>query len=184
MGDVSAIHVVYAHSFSRQEAIGKLMTTRTGSAYMTEHIYNMDFVLSSLFVGVFVTQLRPVKNHSANVLSESQVMFSLIFPLLVAAWKRRKSFMVARSGASTCFRRMRSRTAASEETGNPFWGFAHCAASEPAVSFASPKLHDPGPRCSRRAVVERKEHLDESAQMTPKIDTGGLRSMKAVRTRC
>jgi len=61
--------------------------------------------------GISVTRLKPVKNHSANVLSEWQVISFLIFPLLVAAWKRRKSFTAARSGASTCLLRTRSRTA-------------------------------------------------------------------------
>jgi len=58
-----------------------------------------------------------------------RVIFSLILPLLAAAWKRRKSFTVARSGASTFFLRTRSRIAASSGMGSPFWRASSFASS-------------------------------------------------------
>jgi hypothetical protein len=105
------------------------------------------------FIEVSVTRLKPAKNHSANVLSELLVIIFQIFPLPVAVWKRRKSFTVTRSGASTCFLRTRSRTAASFGIGSP---------SRRASSFISSrcqlKYHvsiDPSPRGRRQRPSHR-----------------------------
>lgn len=46
-------------------------------------------------------RVKPAKNHSAKVLTESAVGLATIFPRLVATWKRKKSLTVARSGAAT-----------------------------------------------------------------------------------
>jgi hypothetical protein len=68
---------------------------------MAEYAQIADFLLSSSFVWVSVTRLKPAKNHSATAMGESQVIFVMILPLPVAAQKRKKSFTVVRSGAST-----------------------------------------------------------------------------------
>jgi len=75
------------------------------------------------------------KNHSTNVLSESEIIFSLILPLLAAAWKRRKSFTVVRSGASTFFLRTRFRIAASSGMGSHFWKASSFASSWCQLKF-------------------------------------------------
>jgi hypothetical protein len=90
-----------------------------GQAFCTACWDHWTSVLSASFIEVSVTRQKPAKNHSANVLSELLVIIFRIFPLLVAVWKRRKSFTVTRSGASTCFLRTRSRTAASLGIGSP-----------------------------------------------------------------
>jgi hypothetical protein len=57
------------------QVLSDLLTTiRTVSAHVAEYTYIVDFASS-------VTRLKPVKNHSVNVLSESQVIFFLNFPL-------------------------------------------------------------------------------------------------------
>src|SRR2546423_619582 len=73
---------------------------------MVEYAYIIEFCSVALFISVSVTQVKPPKNHSATELGESQVICSIILPLvLLAAQKRRKSFIVARSGAFTFFAR-------------------------------------------------------------------------------
>jgi hypothetical protein len=71
---------------------------------MVEYAYIVDFASVLFTYLVSVTRVKPAKTDSANVLSESQVIYSTVMPLPAAAWKRRKSFTVTRSGASTFFR--------------------------------------------------------------------------------
>src|SRR5436190_19513250 len=97
------------------------MTMRTGSAYVTEYIYIIDFV-SVVVICRSVCNTAKVGKESLRKRVERVADYVLPnLPLLVVAWKRWKSFTVARSGASTCFWRIRSRPAASSGTGNPFW---------------------------------------------------------------
>src|SRR5271156_6313522 len=69
------------------------------------------------------------------MLSESGVIFSMILLLLAAAWKRRKSFTVVRSRASTFFLRTHSRIAASSGMGSPFWRASSFASSWCQLKF-------------------------------------------------
>jgi hypothetical protein len=70
-----------------------------------------------------VRRANPAKNHSAKALSESVVNLSSspMFPRLAAIWKRRKSFTVAMSRASTPSRRQRRLAPATPGIGSPCW---------------------------------------------------------------
>ena|SRR2546430_5980060 len=55
-------------------------------------------LLSSASVGVPVTRLKPAKNHSPYMLSESAVISSKIMPIPTDAIKRKKSFQSSEIG--------------------------------------------------------------------------------------
>jgi hypothetical protein len=71
---------------------------------MAEYAQIADFLLSSSFVWVSVTRLKPAKNHSATAMGESQVIFVMILPLPVAAQKR-KNFHGSKVGHLDVFLR-------------------------------------------------------------------------------
>jgi hypothetical protein len=104
-------------TFLGQDLSDLLVRMRSGSPYVVGYAHITDFA-SLVVICRYVRNTAKagrelLHNHVKRVVS----YLFLDLPLLVAAWKRRKTFMVVRSEASMCFSRTRCRTAASSDTG-------------------------------------------------------------------
>ena len=76
---------------------------RTSSAYVAECTYVVDFATVVVVYRSICNTAKAGKEPLRKRVERVAGYFLLDLPLLVAAWKRRKSFTVARSGAFTCF---------------------------------------------------------------------------------
>jgi len=76
---------------------------------MAEYAQIADFLLSSSFVWVSATRLKPAKDHSATAMGESQVIFVMILPLPVGCTEAEEVLHGSKVGCLDVFR---SRTAA------------------------------------------------------------------------